>query len=84
MKAQASIQIGFDSEVKSKMIFKALKPETRIPASDRSKVKSELDGNDVLLSFRAADVAALRASINSYLRFILVLMNTWDVVEKTV
>jgi len=82
MRAQASIQIDFDSEMKSKILFKALKPETKAPATSRSKVKTELRGKDILLHFKAADTAALRASINSYLRWIKTIQDTYLTIEE--
>jgi KEOPS complex subunit Pcc1 len=82
MRTEASIQIRLDSEAKSKTIFKALKPETKTPTTYKSKVKTELRGNDVLLHFKAADTAALRASINSYLRWINAIQETYHTIEE--
>jgi len=71
MKAQAIIRLDFSSEKQLKVVLEALKPETRSPATRRSKVQMESEGNSLTLNFKASDTSALRAAINSYLRWIL-------------
>jgi len=70
MKAQAVIHLNFSSEKQLKVVLEALKPETRTPPTRRSKVKIMSEGNSLTLSFEATDTSALRAAINSYLRWI--------------
>jgi len=70
MKAQAVIRLNFSSEKQLKVVLEALKPETRIPPTRRSKVQIMSEGNSLTLSFEATDTSALRAIINSYLRWI--------------
>jgi len=70
MKAQAVIRLNFSSEKQLKVVLEALKPETRTPATHRSKVQIMSEGNSLTLSFEATDTSALRAAINSYLRWI--------------
>jgi tRNA threonylcarbamoyladenosine modification (KEOPS) complex Pcc1 subunit len=69
--AVACIAIEFDSKAYSKAIFKALKPELRIPFTSRSKVEMNLRGKSIALKIRAKDLTALRAAVNSYLRWLL-------------
>jgi len=71
MKAQAVIRLNFSSEKQLKVVLEALKPETRSPLTRRSKVQMESEGNSLTLNFKASDTSALRAAINSYLRWIL-------------
>ena len=71
MKAQAIIRLNFSSEKQLKVVLEALKPETRRPLTRRSKVQMESEGNSLTLNFKASDTSALRAAINSYLRWIL-------------
>jgi len=71
MKAQAVICLNFSSEKKLKVVLEALKPETKTPSTRRSKVQMKSEGNRLTLNFRARDTSALRAAINSYLRWIL-------------
>jgi len=71
MKAQAIIRLNFSSEKQLKVVLEALKPETRSPATRRSKVQMKGEGNSLTLNFKASDTSALRAAINSYLHWIL-------------
>jgi len=71
MKAQAVIRLNFSSEKQLKVVLEALKPETRTPPTRRSKVQIKGEGNSLTLNFKASDTSALRAAINSYLRWIL-------------
>ena len=71
MKAQAIIRLNFSTEKQLKIVLEALKPETRTPPTRRSKVQIKGEGNSLTLNFKASDTSALRAAINSYLRWIL-------------
>jgi len=71
MKAQAIIRLNFSSEKQLKVVLEALKPETRTPPTRRSEVQMKGEGNSLTLNFKASDTSALRAAINSYLRWIL-------------
>jgi len=70
VKAQAVIRLDFSSEKQLKVVLEALKPETRTPPTLRSKVQITSEGNSLTLSFEATDTSALRAAINSYLRWV--------------
>jgi len=86
MKAQAVIRLNFSSEKQLKVVLEALKPETRAPATRRSRVQVKGEGNSLTLSFEATDTSALRAAINSYLRFASMAINVLRLmknVEKT-
>jgi tRNA threonylcarbamoyladenosine modification (KEOPS) complex Pcc1 subunit len=71
MKTQAIIRLNFSSEKQLKVVLEALKPETKSPATRRSKVQMNGEENSLTLNFEASDTSALRAAINSYLRWIL-------------
>lgn len=71
MKTQAIIRLNFSTEKQLKIVLEALKPETRTPPTRRSKVQIKGEGNSLTLNFKASDTSALRAAINSYLRWIL-------------
>jgi KEOPS complex subunit Pcc1 len=62
----------------SVLIDESLAPEIERPTSERSKVTVSVDDGVVTLSIEASDVAALRAAINSYLRWVGTIL---DVVE---
>lgn len=82
MKVQAVVHLILSSESRSQIIFHAIKPETEITLTSRSKVQVNREGESLTLIIEAADTSALRASINSYLRFISLTKNILDVVDK--
>jgi len=82
MKAQAVIRLNFSSEKQLKVVLEALKPETRT-APRRSKVHVKGEGNSLTLIFEATDTSALRAAINSYLRFTSMAINVLGLMEKS-
>jgi tRNA threonylcarbamoyladenosine modification (KEOPS) complex Pcc1 subunit len=82
MKAQAIIRLNFSSEKQLKVVLEALKPETRTPPTRRSKVQMKGEGNRLTLDFKARDTSALRAAINSYLRWILLTKTVLESVSK--
>ena len=71
MKAYAVINLGFPSQKLLKIMIKALRPETKIKSTHRSKVHIESKGKTLVVHFEAEDTAALRAAINSFLRWVL-------------
>ena len=48
----------------------ALEPESKTPSSDRSTTTIEVSNSQLALKTDANDVSALRASLNSYLRWV--------------
>lgn len=70
MKAKATVRLKFPSEKYLEMIAKALAPETEKPATSRSKIHMEKDGEFLVLKAEARDTVALRAALNTYLRWV--------------
>ena len=70
MKSRIVVRLNFPSEERLKIVLGALEPETRTPPSPRSRVKVEGRGSSLILSFEATDTSALRAAVNSYLRWV--------------
>lgn len=68
--AKATIRIEFPSEEKAAIMLNALKPETETSPAERSSVEVEQYGKQLILTFKARDTTALRASINSYTRWV--------------
>jgi len=65
------------------MVLKALKPEVEVhPSTRRSKVNVNSKQNSLILSFEAEDTPALRASINSYLRWIMLINDSFQTLEE--
>lgn len=81
MKAHAVISLRFRSQKNLKTVLEALEPETRAPATSRCKVRVKGEDTKLILSFEARDTSALRASINSYLRWIRLINDACSVVE---
>jgi len=82
MKAEAIIQLRFSSKKQLKVVLEALKPETKTPATRRSRVQVNGEGNSLTLSFEATDTSALRAAINSYLRQTSMAINIIRLMEE--
>lgn len=80
--AYAIIHLNFPSENYAKIICEALKPETKTSPTPRAKVKLQRDAKNLVLMFKARDAAALRASINSILRFTNSLIQILNVIKK--
>ncbi len=70
MKSYLVVRLNFPSEERLKIVLGALEPETRTPPSSRSRVKVEGRRSSLTLSFEATDMSALRAAVNSYLRWV--------------
>jgi KEOPS complex subunit Pcc1 len=67
----AEFKIKFESSKDAEVVFKTIKPELQSAPSDRSSVNLDLNGNILNLVIDAEDTPSLRASINSYLRWII-------------
>ena len=52
------------------VIKTALGPESETPSSDRSETCVKIENNYLVIETRASDTTALRASLNSYLRWV--------------
>ncbi len=62
----------------SGIVDESLAPEVERPTSERSNVTVFSEKGEVIISIVASDVVALRAAINSYLRWVGAIL---DVVE---
>ena len=62
----------------SGIVDESLAPEVERPTSERSNVTVSAEKGEVIISIEASDVVALRAAINSYLRWVVSIL---DVVE---
>ncbi len=69
-KTNAIVRLKFSSEKQVNAVLNALKPEADAPLTRRSKVNLKRQDLFVILNFEAEDVVALRAALNSYLRWI--------------
>ena len=69
------------SKEKCKKIVEALEPETKSTPTPRSRVKIRGKDNTVEATFYAKDFSALRASINSFCRWVKMVDEVLDVVK---
>lgn len=76
--AEAEIRVEAPGEV-ADILLGALQPEAERPSSARSRVSMEAGGRWLTILISASDIAALRAALNSYLRWTAAVL---DVVER--
>jgi len=83
MKASSEITLHFPSKKRLEIVLKALKPEAEMhPSTRRSKVKVAGRQNSLILNFEAEDTSALRAAINSYMRWIMLINDSLQTIEE--
>ena len=82
IRAEAAIRIELPSEEQAKIVMRALRPEIESSPTRRSEVEIGLDGRKVLLRFKAEDTTALRASVNSYIRWVKLIEDTLSKAES--
>jgi tRNA threonylcarbamoyladenosine modification (KEOPS) complex Pcc1 subunit len=78
VEANADVEIEAPEESVN-ILLRALQPEAERPSSDRSSVSMEAEGRHLNLRIRASDISALRAALNSYLRWADAIL---DVLER--
>jgi len=81
MMAKAAISLHFPSKSTLQATLQALKPETRATLSRRCRTQIHAKGNSLTLTIEAHDTSALRAAINSYLRWMLLTQTIVDSVN---
>ena len=82
VKNECLIKLDFDSDFVAELMFKALSPETLIVLFERVKVFLSLEGHSLLIELSASDTIALRAAINSWLRWISTLEKVYNLFVK--
>ncbi len=80
-KAKARIIFNI-SEKEASIILNSLLPEIRNPATNRSKINLLIRNGELLMDIEAKDMTALRAALNSYLRWINMIIETLGVIRK--
>ncbi len=68
---KAEFRIKFESKNNAEMVLKSIEPELETSPSERSSVSANLDDKTLYLVIKAQDAPSLRASVNSYLRWII-------------
>ena len=65
----AKVSIDLDPDLLD-AVKTALIPEAESPSSERSRTEVKIQGNELVIETFASDTTALRASLNSYLRWV--------------
>ena len=68
-KAEAEVSIDFPNESDPEAIARALIPEIIAPRTSRAHIRVTRQGKVTKIRFYAKDLVALRAMVNSFLRF---------------
>ena len=82
VKNECLIKLDFDNDFVAKLMFKALSPEASTVLFERVKVFLSLEGHYLLVELSASDTVALRAAINSWLRWISTLEKVYNLFVK--
>jgi tRNA threonylcarbamoyladenosine modification (KEOPS) complex Pcc1 subunit len=79
-KASAEIHVKLPEEV-VEAVLDALRPEAESPSSERSStdVRGLVDG--IVISTEASDTTAMRAAVNSYLRWVQGILDMLSKIE---
>ncbi|UCE95352.1 MAG: hypothetical protein JSV51_06375 [Candidatus Bathyarchaeota archaeon] len=72
------MSIELPSEDLLRVMLRALKSETENPATHRSKVSIKGKDRSLIIQMEANDTSALRATINSFLRLVVVVRDTYE------
>jgi len=78
MKKNTTIRLELPSERLAKIMLKALLPETKKKVTPRSKVYVKEEGKNLIIQVEADDTSALRAAVNSYLRWVALVKDTYE------
>ncbi|KXA90579.1 hypothetical protein AKJ37_01320 [candidate division MSBL1 archaeon SCGC-AAA259I09] len=67
--ADSVIELSFQDSETAKIVYDSLKPEELLPKAARAEIEVSIRENNLSLDINARDTAALRATINSFLRW---------------
>jgi len=83
-KAEAEIEIDFSIQRIGHIVAEAIRPELEKSPSDRTEVKLTIESEGkIVLHISGLDTSALRAALNSYLRWISAITKTLNVLENS-
>lgn len=81
MKTKATVKIKIASNQQLISLLEALKPEIK-KSGNRSKVEIDREGSKIILRVESKDTIALRATLNTYLRWINSSIDTLEVLKS--
>lgn len=79
-KASAEIRIKVPEEV-VEAVLDALSPEVESPSSERSSTDVRRGEDGIFISTEASDTTAMRAAVNSYLRWVQGILDMLSKIE---
>jgi tRNA threonylcarbamoyladenosine modification (KEOPS) complex Pcc1 subunit len=82
MKARATVRFELTPENKLRAFLRALEPEAQNSLGLRSAASIKKDGNILILKIKAKDSVALRAALNTYLRWINAMLKVFQILER--
>ncbi|RLI27314.1 MAG: hypothetical protein DRO52_00545 [Candidatus Hecatellales archaeon] len=82
MKARAEVRFTFKDKREAETVFKALKPEVQASRSFKSRVQMRLEGRSLTMVFRAPTLSSLRASLNSFCRWVSQLQRILELASR--
>lgn len=82
MKAKATIRLPMKSERHLEALIKALTPEVQKQIGTRSKVALSTEELTLIVNIEAEDTVALRAALNSYLRWVNSTLNVLEAIMQ--
>ena len=73
------IELSFKDSKTAEIVFNSLKPEELLPKASRAEIEITIRENILSLDIFARDTAALRAAVNSFLRWAAVARDMTEV-----
>lgn len=78
---ETNLEIEFNTKKEADIILSSIKPEINDSASQRSFTMIECENKTLKIKVKAQDSASLRASLNSYIRWIILSRQILDLNE---
>ena len=75
---EAQFEIEFDSQIEAGIILSAIKPEFSDSPSDRTMTEVRCEENVLTIDIKAQDSPSLRAALNSYLRWVILSQQVFE------
>ena len=84
MTRKISVSLNLPSEQHLNVLRNALLPETKRPTTVRSKVTLRKKQNTLIMQIYSTDTSALRATLNSYLQWMIVVNDVLKLMAKSI
>lgn len=78
---EAQFEIEFDSQNEAEIVLSAIQPEILDSPSDRTTAQVKCENKTLIIDIKAQDSPSLRASVNSYLRWVILAQQVLELSE---